>query len=82
MHNIVLHISIIYLFPWLHALCDPSPINDVTKHAILAKFIICVFLDISFCWVVCLNVCSYAHNASMKMTLCVMAFNILTFTPT
>ena len=27
MHNIVLHI-IIYVFPWLHVLCDLSPINN------------------------------------------------------
>ena len=25
--------------------------------------------------------CSYAHNASMKMTFCAWAVNILTFTP-
>ena len=29
----------------------------------------------------CLNMCSYVHNVSMKMTLCVWAVNILTFTP-
>ena len=38
MHNIVLHVSI-YLFSWLHALCDLSPINNARKHAILVIFI-------------------------------------------
>ena len=33
-------------------------------------------------WVVCPNMCSYAHNASMQMALCVLAVNMLTFTPT
>ena len=42
MHNIVLHISI-YLFPWLHILCELSPINNARKHAILAIFISVVF---------------------------------------
>ena len=37
MHNIVLHITI-YLFPWLHVLCDLSPINNARKHAISAIF--------------------------------------------
>ena len=41
----------------------------------------CFFWNIKF-WVVCLNMCSYAHNASMKMTLGIMAVNTLTFTPT
>ena len=35
MHNIVLQISI-YLFSWLHVLCDLSPINNARKHAISA----------------------------------------------
>ena len=38
MHNIVLHISI-YLFPWLHVLCDLRPINNDRKHAIFAILI-------------------------------------------
>ena len=43
MHNIVLHISK-YLFPWLHVLCDFSPINNARKHAISAIFIAgCLF---------------------------------------
>ena len=81
MHNIVLHITI-YLFPWLHVLCDPSPINNARKHAISAIFISLFFLNIIKKWVVCLNMCSYTHNASMKMTLRIMAVNTLTFTPT
>ena len=68
MHIIVLHISI-YLFSWLHVLCDLCLINNDRNHAILAIFISVFFWDISFCWVVFLNMCSYAHNASMKMTL-------------
>ena len=47
MYNIVLHIST-YLFPWLHVLCDPSPINNARKHAISAITIIRVFWDINF----------------------------------
>ena len=27
MHNIILH-NFMYLFPWLHVLCDLSPINN------------------------------------------------------
>ena len=42
MHNIVLHITI-YLFPWLHVLCDLSPINNARKHVISAIFISVVF---------------------------------------
>ena len=38
MNNIVLHISI-YLFPWLHVLCDLRHINTDIKHAILIIFI-------------------------------------------
>ena len=34
MHNNVLYISI-YLFPWLHVLCDLRSINNDRKHAIL-----------------------------------------------
>ena len=81
MHNIVLHISI-YLFPWLRVLCDLSPINNARKHAISGIFISVFFRNINFWWVVCLNMCIYAHNASMKMTLRIMAVNTLTFTPT
>ena len=82
MHNIVLHISI-YLFPWLHVFYDPSPINNARKHAILAIFIIRDFRTLIFDgWSVCVCVGMHsAHNASRKMTLCVMAVNILTFTP-
>ena len=68
MHNIVLHISI-YLFPWLHVLCYLSPINNARKqHSFLMGGLF--------------NMCSYAHNASMKMTLRIMAVNTLTYTPT
>ena len=81
---IVLHIFL-YLFPWLHVLCDLSSINNDRKHAILAIFIFVFFFGtLSFDgWsVYCLNMCSYALNASMKMTLRIMAVNTLTFTPT
>ena len=44
MHNIVLHMSI-YLFPWLHVLCDLSPINNARKHAISTIFISVVFFE-------------------------------------
>ena len=81
MYNIVLHISK-YLFPWLHVLCDLSPINNARNHAISVIFISVFFWNINFWWVVCLNMCSYAHNASMKMTLRIMAVNTLTFTST
>ena len=81
MHNIVLHISM-YLFPWLQVLCDLSPINNARKHAISAIFISVFFGDINFRWVICLNMSSYAHIASMKMTLRIVAANTLTFTPT
>ena len=47
MHNIVLHISI-YLFPWLHVLCDLSPINNARKHAISVIFISVFFRNINF----------------------------------
>ena len=77
MHYIVLHITI-YLFPWLHVLCDLSPINNARKHIHIRFFLV----NINFWWVVCLNMCSYAHNVSMKMTLRIMAVNTLTFTPT
>ena len=77
MHNIVLHISI-YIFPWLHVLCDLRSNNNDRKHAFSAISI--CFLDIIFRWVVCLNMSKYAHNVSMKMTLCVWAANIPTFT--
>ena len=76
MHNIVLHSSI-YLFPWLHVLCNLSPINNARKHAISA-----IFISVAFLMGSCLNMCSYAHNASMKMTLHITAVNTLTFTPT
>ena len=56
--------------------------GNARKHAILATFISVFFWNIKFWWVVCLNMCSYAHNASMKMTLRIMAVNTLTFTPT
>ena len=81
MHNIALYISI-YLFPWLHVLCELSPINNDRKHAISAIFIIRVFWNINFRWVVCLDMCSNPHNASKKMTLRIMAVNTLTFTLT
>ena len=34
-----------------------------------------------FGWVVCLNICSYAHNAPIKMTLGIWVVKILTITP-
>ena len=80
MHNIVLHISI-YLFSWLHVLCDLRPINNDRSHAILAIFISVFLGTLIFDWWSAYNVCSYAHNASMKMTLFFWAVNILTFTP-
>ena len=59
-----------------------SVINNDREHAISAIYVdLCgFFLDINFCWVVCLNMCSYPHNTSIKMTFCVWAVNILTFT--
>ena len=73
-----------YLFLWLHVLCDLSPINNARKHAISAIFISVFFWEhfIFDGCMVCLNMCSYAHIASMKMTLRIMAVNALTFTPT
>ena len=81
MHNIVLHISI-YLFPWLHVLCDDSPLIMPENMRFWPYSYQCFSWNIKFCWVACLNMCSYAHNASMKMTLHIMAVNTLTFTPT
>ena len=77
MHNIVLYISI-YLFPWLHVLCDLSPINNDRKHAISIILISVFFGTLIFDGWSTLNICSYAHNASMKMTLRIWAVNILT----
>ena len=48
MHNIVLHISI-YLFPWLHVLCDLSQFNNARKHAILAIIIAVFFFGTNGC---------------------------------
>ena len=81
MHNIVLHISI-YLFPWLHISCYLSPINNARKHAISAILISVFFWNINFWWMVCLNMCSYAHNAPTKMKLRIMGVNTFIFTPT
>ena len=81
MDNIVLYISI-YTFPWLHVLRDLSPINNDRKHAISTIFISVFFGNNIFVWVFCLNIFSYPHNASMKMTLRIWAVNILSFTPT
>ena len=78
---IVLYISI-YLFPWLHALCDPSSINNNSKHAILIIFMSVFFGTLNFRLVVCVSIYSCAHNASRKMTLRIWAVNILTFTLT
>ena len=48
MHNIVLDISV-YLFPWLHVLCDLSSINTFDrKHAISAIFISVLFGTLIF----------------------------------
>ena len=47
MHNIVRHISM-YLFAWLHVLCDLSPINNARKHAISALFISVIFGTLIF----------------------------------
>ena len=80
MHNIILHISI-YLFPWLHVLCDLSLINNERKHALSAIIFYSYPCFFKHYFLVCLNMCSYAQNVSIKMTLCVWAFNILTFTP-
>ena len=56
MHNIVLYISI-YLFPWLHVLCDLSSINNDRKHAILIIFISGFFQDINiFGQILCRNI--------------------------
>ena len=63
-------------------LCDLSSINNDRKHAIFIILISVFFWNINFWRVVCLNICSYAHNASMKMTLRIWAVNILTFTMT
>ena len=81
MHNIVLHISI-YLFPRLHVLCDLQSYQQCQKTCDFGHIHNLCFWDTNYDGLSKMCVlCSYAHNASMKMTMCVIAVNI-TFTPT
>ena len=67
MYNIVLHIYI-YLFLWIHVLCDLKPVNNDRKHSILAIFISMFFGTLIFDWwwsaKICVAICTPGLGSS------------------